>query len=578
MQKGTIVFFAFLFFGVITISTISNEEKETLKKDIQQHGLALEDMVTKKIQKNELRNYHLEEMGCSDCHGEQPKIGKDTQSTVKLVEENINVLCSKCHEGDNLHPVSVEAAPPGTNIKVPDFLPLGTRGINKGKITCITCHAIHLQDAINYLLRGFPLNRKEVVDISIIESERKTFFQERQDLCKACHDVDFIKKNPHNRQTKSCKFCHAKDPNESANIDDTFKNDILKLCNFCHAKKREAHYLSVNPFYDKELKKEINKLGIVLIDGKIVCVSCHDPHGETELPHALRDNYVSLAEKSNRINPHWTGVFCYSCHKREESKLGFKFNGDYNKICNWCHETKEARGNIHPIGIVPTIREGLRIPKEFPLQAGRLTCMTCHNARIQEKNDKKTQELNENFLIGFPYKDKNEMCFKCHIRKNFNKINAHDQISDEGEISEENCVYCHTSRPDRKVEGMDYIDPTIEDLTYLCIRCHDESVHPAKVNHLLKMPEEKLRRKHQYESVSNVLYPLDARGRIFCGTCHNVHESGIVKSNRASKGSDVSQRIRLPLLKGELCLVCHNKDAGGKEQEDELKSEKESLD
>ncbi|MBI4650199.1 hypothetical protein HY745_02725 [Candidatus Desantisbacteria bacterium] len=562
MQKGIIVFYFFLFF-LNSVKPVIAEEIE--RGSFQQPGLGLETIAKKVIKKESVPNYHMEQMKCSDCHGVKPNIAKDKSGTVKLIKNNINELCDKCHDGENLHPISIVPS----EVKVSDDLPLDTRGKNKGKITCITCHAIHLNDAYNYLLRGFPLSNIDG-DASILKSEQKIFFKDRQDLCKSCHEKMFLEKNPHNRQSKSCTFCHTKDPKEVTEkevleISRTFKKDIVKLCNFCHSKTREAHYLAVNPFYDKDLKKEISMANIVLINGKTICVSCHDPHGTTKQPFNLRDNYIKLSEKSKRINPHWTETFCLCCHKeKDDGKLELKFNGDYNKICNECHETNEARANIHPVGKVPRIRKNLKIINDLPLQEGRLTCLTCHDVRKQEKNDKKEKETNPYFLNNILAKDKKEICFKCHIQEKFSETNAHDQVTDEGEVNEEICIYCHISRPDREVIGLEDIDPTIEDLSFLCSRCHNDGPHPAKTNHLVKLPEAKLERKLHYESINNVIYPLDARKRIFCGTCHNVHESGIVKNKKAAKGADQSNRVRLPLLKGELCIMCHEKETGFK--------------
>lgn len=43
--------------------------------------------------------------------------------------------------------------------------------------------------------------------------------------------------------------------------------------------------------------------------------------------------------------------------------------------------------------------------------------------------------------------------------------------------------------------------------------------------------------------------PLDAQGRVDCVTCHRPHRDGA--------GADTSARLRLPLLRRELCLACH---------------------
>ena len=55
---------------------------------------------------------------------------------------------------------------------------------------------------------------------------------------------------------------------------------------------------------------------------------------------------------------------------------------------------------------------------------------------------------------------------------------------------------------------------------------------------------------------SDVLLPLEpGTGKVFCGTCHNPHEAGVVKNAAATKGAGSKQRLRMV----DICEQCHDK-------------------
>jgi len=105
------------------------------------------------------------------------------------------------------------------------------------------------------------------------------------------------------------------------------------------------------------------------------------------------------------------------------------------------------------------------------------------------------------------------------------------------------------------------------DLSKMCMGCHPWKPHPGgafsfgkkkneKADHLVKMPDHIQRHYEKKQENSNVLLPLDpGTGKIFCGTCHNPHEAGVVRNVAAATGADSKQRLRLK----NICVQCHDK-------------------
>ncbi|MBI5206798.1 MAG: hypothetical protein HY934_03310 [Candidatus Firestonebacteria bacterium] len=559
MRMGNKKLYTFIIYLFISILLIKTEAQE--KKNSSQSASG------KKKQTESLTpivNIHNSGYKCDECHKKEAIEGIDSPETVILQEgDNIIALCNKCHKGDNLHPVGKDPLLAKMSVKIPVYFPLGIKGENRGKVVCTTCHLIHALDARDKLLRGFTYTTKKNQPI------KEAAFKDRREMCMSCHEKEFIEKSPHKKEEAICIYCHTTDPSKQTKEDvlRSFSKDISKLCTFCHEQITEKHFEKNNPLKDEDIKYEIAKSDLFMVDNKYVCTTCHDPHGETDYPKFLRENYVAIAEKSKFLNPHWKGIFCLSCHvtKPEEGQKGtIKFNGNVNYMCMSCHILiPTAVADIHPVNITPKISEFIKIPQNFPLTDNKITCITCHDPRLQEKADKALRNENRQFLRGLAYtmgETRSDVCFQCHIQQQFSMLNAHDQIDDQGEFVEDSCKYCHTSPPDRDTEGLEKIDPTITNLSGLCFRCHSDGPHPGKKNHIVKITGERLERKIDYEKKNDVTYPLDSKGGIFCATCHNPHETGIVKSLRADKGADTNRRARLPIEGGHLCFTCHDKD------------------
>ncbi|MBI5344993.1 MAG: hypothetical protein HZB83_06630 [Deltaproteobacteria bacterium] len=103
----------------------------------------------------------------------------------------------------------------------------------------------------------------------------------------------------------------------------------------------------------------------------------------------------------------------------------------------------------------------------------------------------------------------------------------------------------------------------------MCYRCHQMPPHPAREgvtqtmvvfaspNHL-RVPPDHIRNNIRISlKDAPVILPLEPKtGKIFCATCHNPHERGVL-TDRADMGADSTRRLRTPGV--DICEYCHRK-------------------
>ncbi len=261
------------------------------------------------------------------------------------------------------------------------------------------------------------------------------------------------------------------------------------------------------------------------------------------------------------VNPHFTGKHCNECHERVPEKgdreMHLKFGGDDIALCNSCHDKKYVKGDLHPVGIVPPEADGISIPQEFPLYGGKVTCLTCHEAYVQCEMMPAHEFENINFLRGAPYDRSIDICFRCHDREAYRKVNPHEQVDESGAIRKEQCLYCHQSLPEAEsVAAMEEVTFKTENAAF-CAACHgkEEHYHPADAEHVVDAPEDMVGDIATAEKTYDVILPL-FEGRIFCGTCHNPHDTGVITRAQAAKGAAEDKKLRLDPSR-ELCVACH---------------------
>lgn len=151
-------------------------------------------------------------------------------------------------------------------------------------------------------------------------------------------------------------------------------------------------------------------------------------------------------------------------------------------------------------------------------------------------------------------------------------INPHEQISDEGEVLWGTCAICHQDTPDIKAQKsikdvkLHFGD---EDLNQICVRCHQVKKHPGSEGVSVTMsgmvaPDHltvpsksiSLNMRLTLKEIPTKL-PLDPKtGKIFCATCHNPHERGLLPG-KGDYGADSFMRLRSAGL--DICQYCHRK-------------------
>ena len=249
------------------------------------------------------------------------------------------------------------------------------------------------------------------------------------------------------------------------------------------------------------------------------------------------------------INPHWTGKHCGECHeggKPPELHSG----GDVNAMCNRCHGPgSEAGSEVHPVNItVPDLIRG-RIPEGWPLNKGKISCLTCHDVKAQMYVDVVQQKFNKNFLRQVQTADR-PFCFTCHDKDKFHKLNPHKQADADRAV----CLNCHQNVPDPAQAQSNVDAPLKADSDTICAGCHAQQLkaHPAQADHLVQ-PSEKVK-----ESLRTTGALLKISGdTINCVTCHNPHDKGVIKRKKAEAGA--GEHFLLRVNGGyELCIACHD--------------------
>jgi predicted CXXCH cytochrome family protein len=429
---------------------------------------------------------------CLFCHRTTPRFGIDTLATVTFneVEPDDPALCWRCHKPEeNLHPESVKPDPAKGTVASKN-LPLGTSERLQGMVVCTTCHFIHAADADFSLLRGFP------------GSQEAGLYKSWQSFCRDCHGENLLKRSPHAGGDAACAFCHLNQP-VKGQVPAVAPRGV-ELCNLCHGGIQNDHFVKANPF-----------------PGPVGCSSCHDPHLGPDRTARLKDAYLEAARDQVTIDPHYRKALCFACHKPVKDLP--LLTDDPVKLCNRCHGSGRIIGEAHPVRPVPA---GAKMPKDWPLKNGSLTCLTCHLAgHPKDRGGYK-------FLRGTPYKDRNDICTLCHDMAAYQKTNPHLDVTQL-----KGCEFCHIGKP---VPGKDTVKTVrlLAQAELLCVRCHPETAHPGSFNHTTTLPPERV------STIPSEL-PLLAN-KMSCTTCHNPHlsETG-------------NYKLRGTVTGFEICGNCH---------------------
>jgi hypothetical protein len=325
---------------------------------------------------------------CYTCHSSKPKAG-DSAATVAL-QEKITQICNFCHN------VKAKAHP--QNVNPLSVLPKVLPRSSKGEVNCGTCHDPHGTGTTLHFLR-----------------EKYVGFLE------AGRDI-----NPHpGKDYASCRGCHAviSTKKEEMRKNRLYGGDDLLICLSCHGSMDACHpiLVKVPPSMAKVVTLPLTA------EGKITCLTCHNPMPPSGTGVTLRDrkagdatnaicfrchNKADLGEK----NPHSTmsdKESCKFCHDTmtdpsNEERARVSFISNTRLICLRCHAQ-----DYHPMGINHMVAPKMTVPDPFRLDGkGKVTCTTCHNphieARTSEAGGKKHRFVADISAQG--------ICSHCHRR------------------------------------------------------------------------------------------------------------------------------------------------------------------
>lgn len=263
---------------------------------------------------------------------------------------------------------------------------------------------------------------------------------------------------------------------------------------------------------------------------------------------------------STSVDIHYSAQYCAECHvniPRKGSNPQLRYAGDFKLLCR-CHYSN-TNSYVHPVDRRPSRDMIERIPAQFPLWEGQITCRTCHDIYIQchDRPLERSFLKDQKFLRGAPYETEAGICFRCHNIESYRMDNPHRQLDAQKEIIKNKCLYCHSELPDEK-RTITKDARLIGNMKVLCIRCHmKEPRQDFHAKHLRKPTPDVLNRIKQLEHQDNIILPLSEDGMITCATCHNPHEKGVIPDVRAgAKGAGEKWRQRLADT-NTMCIKCH---------------------
>lgn len=234
------------------------------------------------------------------------------------------------------------------------------------------------------------------------------------------------------------------------------------------------------------------------------------------------------------------------------------------------------------VDITPSPTLAQRIPAEFPLAGGALTCLSCHDVAQACRAGQQPAPSGHALLRGDPAPDPLLFCFRCHAPENYRPFNPHDQL-EAGQPKTDTCGWCHADAPSvdsQPREGASY--GLRAKAAALCRNCHVVAQSHPVAGHMDATPSaEMVQYMSAYEMKPKMRLPfaqlleiaratkraprsipLDEAGRITCSSCHNPHEKGLLPGgNPRAVGAEPKQAAnhRLRILQGSVCVTCHQK-------------------
>ncbi len=281
-------------------------------------------------------------------------------------------------------------------------------------------------------------------------------------------------------------------------------------------------------------------------------------------------------QMSDIPDPHWNPNGCIACHRSTKANASEK-NIRYKaveKTCYNCHSPRFDHRYIHPNNVRPDEKMLAGMDKSMRATLAKskniINCTTCHEVKLQcQSNMKKQKATNPKFFRGGPHETRTQLCFLCHDKNQYQRLDPHKQIDKQGKLQAEKCRICHAD-PMERLNNITDINQlqfnAKQNLSTMCWGCHPWTPHPggqftffkkeSGPDHLVKPSGHIEQRLKEMTQKNHIAFPLEpGTGKIFCATCHNVHEKNVIKNPEKAKGADSKKRLR----EQKICSYCHLK-------------------
>jgi len=362
-----------------------------------------------------------------------------------------------------------------------------------------------------------------------------------------------------------CRSCH-RPHNASEDARFIVTTDEGALCTSCHADHRPSrsrHPIQVR--ITAATRAAIEGVGGVA-DGKLTCLSCHDPHASSagtllRTDEAGADACVLCHEANARAlgasgHGAQTCMDCHGMHKASAKRgTGPKAPEAGDQGCLDCHGSGTGSKlqirltGGHPMGVdVPV--EGVASGHE-----GQVSCSDCHLPHSRRR-------------LLLVKASTGALCVDCHPQQASVVGTDHDGSVLAVGGKKGACITCHdvhgtTQRPAAPAG----VNPA----TGRCLACHDgrtkaKTVGPWSHPEGLLMTTDGL--PFRYEGVVPYFGPDGQRttdrkaGQIACQTCHDPHRWRAAEHSPpgSAEGSEQDSFLRAQDEVIRLCTVCHGTD------------------
>lgn len=451
----------------------------------------------------------------------------------------------------------------------------GSFGTSKNLIICETCHVTHQASSDKLLIVD---NRNS--DICGLCHPEMLAYDRNMASRRGTHPVNVIPSlapvadrvmdmggKVEDQGKIICLTCHRVHQATVKKSLLVMENDHSSFCIVCHEDKSK---FIVGTKHDLRLSapKEKNLLGQVPEESG-PCGGCHVAHrgsGHKMWAKEILDDYVDAITQ-----------LCESCHTNEGCASEYLV-GDFSHSVGVSILGVEASHSSFPLFNPVGARVG----------QGNVTCATCHNVHrwAPDSLSKGSLKINGDATNSFLRMKniKSSLCKDCHsdmlrivgtkhdpMAKIFNNFEI---MKDENGVPLTLCEQCHVSHNANSVMLWNRdVGDAEDEISRICFSCHTagavaaakqvgEHSHPIGRS-ILKLSS--YFRRFQIDlPLFNEDMRKDFKGRVFCNSCHNVHQwspnNTDKGSNKKVEGDVTNSFLRKTTLsdkKGGLCSTCH---------------------